>query len=81
MSPNSPLLNSGPAWQVIRLSRNRYWGQPQLVDLLKDLAIKAKKLGIKNLALVPKNGFEPDAPDFDKIRGAVQTFIAKGKLS
>lgn len=32
----------GPAWQVIRLSRNRYWGQPQLVSLLEDLAVKAK---------------------------------------
>lgn len=32
----------GPAWQVIRLSRNRYWGQPQLISLIEDLAIKAK---------------------------------------
>lgn len=52
-----------------------------MLSVYLDLAIKAKKLGIKNLALVPKNGFEPDAPDFGKIRGAVQTFIAKGKLS
>ena len=33
---------SGPAWQVIRLSRNRFWGQPQLVELLEDLGTKAK---------------------------------------
>jgi penicillin-insensitive murein endopeptidase len=33
---------TGPAWQVIRLSRNRNWGQPQLVELLEDLAVKAK---------------------------------------
>lgn len=32
----------GPAWQVIRVSRNRYWGQPQLIALLEDLATKAK---------------------------------------
>ena len=33
----------GPAWQVIRPSRNRYWGQPQLISLLEDLATKAKE--------------------------------------
>ena len=32
----------GPAWQVIRVSRNRYWGQPQMIALLEDLATKAK---------------------------------------
>ena len=32
----------GPAWQVIRPSRNRYWGQPQLVDLLERLGTEAK---------------------------------------
>ena len=45
-----------------------------------DLAAKAKKLGIKTLGLVPKNGFEPDVPDYNKIHDAVRTFIAKGKL-
>ena len=45
-----------------------------------DLASKAKKLGIKTLGLVPKNGFEPDVPDYNKIHDAVRTFIAKGKL-
>jgi anionic cell wall polymer biosynthesis LytR-Cps2A-Psr (LCP) family protein len=45
-----------------------------------DLAAKAKKIGIKSLGLVPKNGFAPDAPDYDKIHNAVRTFIAKGKL-
>jgi LCP family protein required for cell wall assembly len=52
-----------------------------MLSVYLELALKAKKLGIKNLALVPKNGFEPDLPDFEKIRGAVQSFIAKGKLS
>ncbi|WP_374333840.1 penicillin-insensitive murein endopeptidase, partial [Aestuariivirga sp.] len=32
----------GPAWQVIRLSRNRYWGQPQLISLIERLATEAK---------------------------------------
>ena len=45
-----------------------------------ELASKAKKIGIKTLSLVPKNGFEPDVPDYNKIHDAVRTFIAKGKL-
>ncbi len=45
-----------------------------------EMAAKAKKLGIKTLGLVPKNGFEPDVPDYNKIHNAVRTFIAKGKL-
>jgi LCP family protein required for cell wall assembly len=43
-----------------------------------DLAQKARKQGIKTLALVPKNGFEPDVPNYDKIHAAVTQFIAKG---
>src|SRR5436190_18768378 len=34
---------NGDAWQVMRLSRNRYWGHPNLVALLKRLADKAHK--------------------------------------
>ncbi len=33
---------TGPAWQVMRLGRNRNWGHPKLIALLKDLAIKTK---------------------------------------
>lgn len=33
----------GPAWQAMRLSRNRYWGHPQLVRLVRRLAVDAKK--------------------------------------
>lgn len=33
----------GPAWQVMRLSRNRNWGQPQLVKLVERLAVEAKE--------------------------------------
>ena len=32
----------GPAWQVMRLSRNRNWGHPRLIALIKRLAMEAK---------------------------------------
>lgn len=31
----------GPSWQVMRVSRNRNWGHPDLVALLEDLALRA----------------------------------------
>ena len=34
---------TGPAWQVMRLSRDRYWGHPNLIALLERLAGDAKK--------------------------------------
>lgn len=34
---------NGPAWQVMRLSRNRNWGHPDLVALLERLAVKAHR--------------------------------------
>src|SRR6476660_7240402 len=34
---------NGGDWQVMRLSRNRYWGHPDLVALVKRLAAKAHK--------------------------------------
>src|SRR6478752_7781141 len=34
---------NGGDWQVMRLSRNRYWGHPDLVALLRRLADKAHK--------------------------------------
>lgn len=33
---------NGTAWQVMRLKRNRNWGHPHLVELVKRLAIEAK---------------------------------------
>ncbi len=33
----------GPAWQAMRLSRNRHWGHPELVALVEKLALDAKK--------------------------------------
>jgi len=34
---------NGDNWQVMRLSRNRYWGHPDMVALVKRLAAKARK--------------------------------------
>src|SRR5918992_74430 len=34
---------NGDTWQVMRLSRNRYWGHPDLVALIKRLAAKARR--------------------------------------
>ncbi|RPE63083.1 penicillin-insensitive murein endopeptidase [Pacificibacter maritimus] len=35
------LPETGPTWQAMRLSRNRNWGQPILIDYLQDLSRKA----------------------------------------
>ncbi len=32
------LPETGPTWQAMRLSRNRNWGQPQLVNFVQDLS-------------------------------------------
>src|SRR5919108_1345618 len=34
---------NGDNWQVMRLSRNRYWGHPDLVALIKRLAARARR--------------------------------------
>lgn len=39
------LPESGPTWQVMRLSRNRNWGQPELVQYLIDLSAAARQVG------------------------------------
>lgn len=38
-----PLPIDGDAWQVMRLSRNRNWGHPDLIVLLERLAARVKK--------------------------------------
>ncbi|MFD2175561.1 penicillin-insensitive murein endopeptidase [Rhodobacter lacus] len=38
------LPETGPTWQAMRLSRNRNWGQPQLVQFLEDLSRYAATL-------------------------------------
>ena len=40
---------NGPSWQVMRLSRNRNWGHPNLVAVLERIAEKGKKLGWNGL--------------------------------
>ncbi len=35
------LPETGPTWQAMRLSRNRNWGHPEVVDYIKDLSAKA----------------------------------------
>lgn len=37
-----PIAVDGPAWQVMRLSRNRNWGHPNLVRLIERLAADSK---------------------------------------
>ncbi|WP_417723293.1 penicillin-insensitive murein endopeptidase [Salipiger sp.] len=38
------LPETGPTWQAMRLSRNRNWGHPELVDFLKQLSRKVAAL-------------------------------------
>jgi penicillin-insensitive murein DD-endopeptidase len=44
-----PLPSTGPNWQVMRPSRNRYWGHPQLVRFIERFAESAKKVGWNGL--------------------------------
>src|SRR6266496_215797 len=39
----------GPTWQVMRLSRNRNWGHPSLIEFLERLAAQAPKTGWRGL--------------------------------
>ncbi len=43
MAGGVQLPESGPTWQAMRLSRNRNWGQPELIDFVKDLSQEAAK--------------------------------------
>jgi penicillin-insensitive murein DD-endopeptidase len=43
---------NGPDWQVMRLSRNRNWGHPALIEFLKTLAADARKTGEWNGLLI-----------------------------
>ena len=45
----APLPVSGPSWQVMRLSRNRNWGNPNLVHFIERFANNAKKVGWNGL--------------------------------
>lgn len=39
------LPETGPGWQAMRLSRNRNWGQPEMIAFIADLGAAAQKLG------------------------------------
>lgn len=38
------LPDSGPTWQAMRLSRNRNWGHPRIIDYIQDLSRKVAKI-------------------------------------
>jgi penicillin-insensitive murein DD-endopeptidase len=42
LSGGKPLAVNGASWQVMRLSRNRNWGHPDLITLVERLAREAK---------------------------------------
>lgn len=43
------LPETGPTWQAMRLSRNRNWGQPVMIEYLTDLSRAAVSVGWKGL--------------------------------
>lgn len=43
------LPESGPAWQAMRLSRNRNWGHPRLVDFVERLSDRSQDIGWNGL--------------------------------
>lgn len=49
LAGGAELPTDGPTWQAMRLSRNRNWGHPDLIDYLKDLAADAPKVGWNGL--------------------------------
>ena len=49
MAGGRALQIDGPSWQVMRLSRNRNWGHPELIDYLEDLAADVPAVGWRGL--------------------------------
>lgn len=49
LAGGTSLPRDGASWQVMRLSRNRNWGHPELIDYLRDLSADAPKLGWRGL--------------------------------
>lgn len=43
------LPETGPTWQAMRLSRNRYWGHPELIAYIQDLSRQAARIGWNGL--------------------------------
>ncbi len=48
-SGNVQLPESGPTWQAMRLSRNRNWGQPEMVNFLIGLSRAATQVGWRGI--------------------------------
>lgn len=44
-----PMPESGPSWQAMRLSRNRYWGHPEMIGFLQGLSVAAQQAGWNGL--------------------------------
>ena len=42
---------TGPAWQVMRLSRDRNWGTPRLIQFIERFGANAKKVGWNGLLI------------------------------
>lgn len=40
-----PLPETGPTWQAMRLSRNRNWGHPVMIQFLQELSVEATRHG------------------------------------
>ncbi len=43
------LAETGPTWQAMRLSRNRNYGQPEMISFLVDLSVAATQIGWRGL--------------------------------
>jgi len=43
------LPSEGPGWQVVRLSRNRFWGHPTLISFVRDFTGRARAAGFSDL--------------------------------
>lgn len=57
------LPSDGKGWQVMRLSRNRYWGHPSMIEYIQNLGTKVEKVGWKGLLIgdlsMPRGGPMP----------------------
>ncbi|MCF6321487.1 MAG: penicillin-insensitive murein endopeptidase [Rhizobiaceae bacterium] len=53
----------GPNWQAMRLSRNRHWGHPRLLQIIEELSVKAADKGWNGLLVgdmsQPRGGPSP----------------------
>ena len=44
-----PLLLDGPGYEAIRISRNRYWGQPVILEYIQELAAKSGAIPLQGI--------------------------------